>query len=216
MRRPLVGDRPELGQRQHRDRELRDQPGRLPGVRRPRRQPPWSTRHASGWPAPRHSRAVATIGGEEPDVVADMPLEMLPALQLDQHVGELVAASGVDRADHERGHVRVLAQVALDPVREHRRRRPRDRRAAGPAPAARGAAWRAGPAGPGYPSGRHAPQYGVRSAAAMVSRPPRAARRTGSRAGSASQGPARRRPSPARDASAAALQPVPPELGPRR
>ena len=53
VRRPLVRGGTELGQRQHRDGELRDQPGCLPCAERLGVGAPWSTRRASGRRAPR-------------------------------------------------------------------------------------------------------------------------------------------------------------------
>ena len=45
--------------------------------------------------------------------------ELFPSLKLDQHVRELLRATGVNRADDQCGHIRMLTQVTLDPVPEH-------------------------------------------------------------------------------------------------
>ena len=122
MRRPLVRGGTELGQRQNRDGEFRDKPRCLPcaerlgdGARGP------LAAHQGGERLTRSSVRAVEVRYEDPDVVVDV-LQVLPALELHQHVRELLAASGVDRADDERGHVRVQAQVPFDPVGEHPRR----------------------------------------------------------------------------------------------
>ena len=124
-------------------------------------------RAASASPA-LHARAVEG-GGEDPDVVVDV-LQLLPALEFHQHVRELLGPPGVDHADDERGHLRMLAKVPFDPVREYPRR---DRVPAGRSGSRSACARLASRlCGSGASVGRHAPQYGVRLAAATVSRPP--------------------------------------------
>ena len=157
VRRPLVRGGTELGQRQHRDGELRDKPRCLPcaerlgdGARGP------LAAHQGGESLTRLSVRAVEVRDEDPDVVVDV-LQVLAALELHQHVRELLAASGVDRADDERGHVRVLAQVPFDPVGEHPRRNRVHRRRA-PAAAARAPGLASRLCGSGVSVGRHAPQ----------------------------------------------------------
>ena len=91
MRGPRVGHGPELSQWQHRDGELGDQAGCLPGAERlgaGGRGP--LIAHQAGQRLASVRRRVT--GREDPDVVAHVP-QVLAALQLDQHVRELIGAA---------------------------------------------------------------------------------------------------------------------------